>query len=192
MRVLLIAVSLICLLSCAQQRDEATVLPDTAFHRENGAQVLERHDYALIANSKAIALRAWENELNFGPVLGDPDTMYRRVLGDGADTHMGATIETRTYPGLKIEFYIPKGKDNGWVMNIQSTDRRYSSSRGARVGDGATRIKQLYSEGSVFPDGRNDPKRFAWYIADESNYSTLKFEITEDTVSQIDLYHELP
>lgn len=182
---------LIVLSSCAKESDKVEASQDSVVQPKD-PQVTGQEDYALIADSKAIALRAWENEAQLDTLLGKPDSVSSRVLGDGADTHMGATIKSIAYPGLKLEIYVPKGKESGWVMNMSATNSQYATSRGAKVGDSVARIKQLYPEGSVFPDGRNDKQRYAWYISDEGNYLTLKFEIASDTVKQIDLYYELP
>lgn len=77
-------------------------------------------------------------------------------------------------------------------MNMHVTGNQYQTVRGGKVGDKASAIKNLYPEGTVFPDGRNDPVRYSWYMADEGNYLTLKFEIDNEKVKAVRLYHELP
>jgi hypothetical protein len=187
----ILIVGLFVLSSCGKESDKVEAIQDSVVQPKD-PQVRGQQDYALTANAKAIALKAWENEIQLDSLLGKPDSVSNRVLGDGADTHMGATIKSIVYPGLKLEIYVPKGKDTGWVMTMNASDSRHATSRGAKVGDSASRIKQLYPDGSVFPDGRNNKKRYAWYISDGSNYSTLKFEIESETVKQIDLYYEIP
>ena len=192
-RPILLAFAIVLLASCESKRENTGAVQDTVTRSQDTLKVIgEREDYALVADSVAIPLRAWENEVQLERLLGKPLSDSSTTLGEGADTHMGAVIRTIKYEGLVLELYTPKEKQIGWIMRMRATDRKYATSRGATTGDSASSIKQLYPEGSVFPDGRNDTKRYAWFISDAGNNSTLKFEIESDTVRQIDVYYEVP
>ncbi|HET6512047.1 MAG TPA: hypothetical protein VFH43_07645, partial [Candidatus Kapabacteria bacterium] len=190
-RPILLAFAIVLLASCESKREYTGAVQDTVTRSQDtliGGVSREREDYALVADSVAIPLRAWENEVRLERLLGKPLSDSSTMLGEGADTHIGAVIRTIKYEGLVLELYTPKEKQIGWIMRMRATDRKYATSRGATTGESASRIKQLYPEGSVFPDGRNDTKRYAWFISDAGNNSTLKFEIESDTVRQIDVY----
>jgi hypothetical protein len=178
---------------CARDTKEAsTVTTDSGSVQQVPRSADTTNEYAITLNGKRIALRAGEDEAGIDGILGEPDSTSSKVLGDGADTHTGATITTHYYKGLKLTSYTPKSKKRGWIMSMDVTGGNYASARGVKVGDNVSRVKQLYPDGGVFPDGRNDKMRYAWYITDQGDYLTLKFEIAGDSVKEILLYHELP
>ena len=149
-----------------------------------------RNDFAVWAEDYEIPLRAWNTALKLDSVLGPADTVSSKVLGEGADTHRGATIRTAFYKGATIDWYIPKGKDSGWIMQVTVVGSAYETARGIRVGDRASQMQQQYADGYIFPDGRKQDDEYAWIISKDNDY--LKFEISDSLVSMIEVYHEIP
>jgi hypothetical protein len=183
--------------ACKNNQEETTQAPvttDSIAKVENKADslLLQKNDYSVVANGVRISLKDWETDVDLNSILGSPRSVSNKVLGEGADTHMGATIKTMDFNGLQLELYVPKEKDSGWIMNMRLTSDRYHTERGARVGDSAQRIKTLYPEGTKFPDGRNDPHKYSWYISDDSHLYTLKLDIEQELVKEVFIYFEVP
>ena len=183
--------------SCKNNPDEqaqAPVATDTIGGVENrkDSLLVQKNDYSVVANGVRISLKDREMYVDLNSILGSPKSVLTKVLAEGADTHMGAAVKTMDYNGLQLELYVPNGRDSGWIMNMKLTSDKYFTERGARVGDSAQRVKSLYPEGSKFPDGRNDPLNYSWYISDESHLFTLKFDIEQELVKQILIYYEVP
>ena len=91
-------------------------------------------------------------------------------------------LETWVYPGLEVEFITnaEKGKPvsnaPGVVMRLLTTDRRYQTRRGIRVGDPLAKVFRRY--GPTEPDGD------AYWYCNEADF--LLFKVKEGKVASIE------
>jgi hypothetical protein len=171
---------------------EQVSVKDTVIPRQvkTDSVLIKKNDYSVIANGVRISLKDWESDVDLNSLLGRPAAVSTKTLGSGADTHSGSSIKAMIYNGLKLELYIPPSKDSGWIMNMKVSSDKYLTERGAKVGDSVERVKTLYPEGRLFPDGRTDTAYYTWYISNQE--SVLKLEIDKGLVSEIFIYYEIP
>lgn len=91
-------------------------------------------------------------------------------------------LETWIYPGLEVEFIAnaEKGKPvpdaPGVVMRVLTTDRRYKTRRGIRVGDPLAKVVRRY--------GPTEPDDDAYWYCSETDF--LLFRVKDGKVASIE------
>ena len=131
------------------------------------------------------ALAGIEPAARYGQVLkvfGKPPRISRTSEPSTHNPDYVSYLETWIYPGLEIEFIAnaEKGKPvpdaPGVVMRVLTTDHRYRTGRGVRVGDPLAKVTRKY--GATEPDGA-----VYWYCG-EAAY--ILFEVREGRVASIE------
>ena len=82
------------------QMKQPKVTADTV--NKNAAVPKPSTDFAIVIKDATLNLKAWEHETRLTELLGKPNSESTKILGEGADTHMGSAIRTTEYNGLKI------------------------------------------------------------------------------------------
>jgi hypothetical protein len=77
-------------------------------------------------------------------------------------------------------------------MEVIVSGGEFATFQGAKIGDALEVLKDKYSSISRVEDGRTDDNNCAYEITDLENNNHLRFEISNGTVSQIKLFHEIP
>lgn len=132
----------------------------------------------------------WDNEVDIHGILGDPISEEIKELGAGSDTFTGSFEKTLKYDGLEMLLFSPKQNGKSfWVLSMQTTSPKYSTTRHVTVGDSLQQLQESYPHIEIAKDGRTDPNNCAYEIAD--NESFLWFEIEDGIIKEIKIYYEI-
>lgn len=148
----------------------------------------EKHAFAEFGAAKGntvLRLRDWRKDIDMNSIGSLKDTTMR-VLGDGADTHIGALLQTYTYDDIILEFYGPKNGTDHWLLKMDLTGPEWSTARGVHVGDPLEDVLILYPRASNESTGDKNLYR---YTVDES---TLEFVIRDNKVDRISVIYNIP
>lgn len=169
-------------------RDTNALLEDTIAIDNLETESPEKHAFAEFSASKGeimVRLRDWRKNLPMENLGTLQDTTVK-VLGHGADTHIGAAIHTYTYDGMTMQFFGPKQNAENWLLQMDITGDEWSTARGIRVGDPVTDIKTLYPKADNTLTGDTSVYRY------EVNESTLEFHTSNEKVSRILMRYNIP
>jgi hypothetical protein len=136
-----------------------------------------------------IALQQWDSSFNMEKEFGKPVRQSTIQLDEHSDTHAGSFVKKISYDGLKFQLFSPK--QNGkhfWVQEIILNSPKYATSKGVKVGDSLSKVKQAYPDLQLFPGNTTD----MFYINPGGNEKSIEFEIPKGKVKQIRLYYMIP
>ncbi|MEO5905605.1 MAG: hypothetical protein ABIQ11_02690 [Saprospiraceae bacterium] len=142
-------------------------------------------EFSALRGNEIYRVRDWRKDISLKS-LGAPRDTSIEILGEGADTHMGASIHTYKYDNLILQFYGPKDGTDNWLNVIQMTGPGWTTARGIEVGDSVSDLKTLYPKASNELTG--DPNLYR-YEVDES---TIEFTVKDEVVSKIELRYNIP
>ena len=148
----------------------------------------EKNEFMEFSASKenmSIRIRDWWKEVD-KEKLGNPVDTTRKVLGAGADTHIGAAIHTFKYSDILLEFYGPKDGTDIWLTKMEITGSDWSTARGIHVGDSQADLTALYPKAEN--QTTNDPNLYRYQLED----SMLEFHVSDSKISKIDIIYNIP
>ncbi len=65
-------------------------------------------EFSALRGKEIYRVRDWHKDISLEP-LGNPRDTSIEIMGEGADTHMGASVHTYTYDNLVLQFYTIRG-----------------------------------------------------------------------------------
>jgi hypothetical protein len=143
------------------------------------------NEFAAKKAGTELRLRDWKRTLNLD-ALGTPRDTSRRILGAGADTHMGSIIEDYTYSGIKLEFFGPPQGQDVWLLSMDLSGNDWETTRGVRIGDTEAILKEKYPEATNEFSGDKNIYR---YSASESE---IEFNLRNGKIQLIRIYYMIP
>lgn len=178
----------------SQDEDQAyeVTTPDDDNKEENelpDVSETEYNDFSIRVGNKSLALMDWDNEVNLEELFGVPIEESEYQLGPESDTFSGSYLKEISYEGLELKLFSPK--DNGqnfYIFSMSTTNRNYQTMRGIRIGDTLENLTQKYSEIKPVLDGKQDGVKR--YVMEEGNYNYLVFEVENNVIINIRIYHE--
>jgi hypothetical protein len=148
----------------------------------------EKHAFAEFAASRddvVVRVRDRSEDLEMEQIGTLKDTTIR-VLGEGADTHIGSSVHTYNYDGISLEFFGPRNGNGNWLQKVDITGSDWSTARGIHVGDPVSDLKTLYPKASNETTGNPNLYRY------EMNESQIEFITANDKVSRIVIQYNIP
>ena len=148
----------------------------------------------LIGDEAHLRLQNLYQEGELDAIFGKALDVQREVLGPGADTFIGSTIELRKYPGLTLQLFSPK--DDGKNMYLhqitvegKTEGREFRTIRDITIGSLQEQVLTRYPEAtwSFAQDPQNGTLRY-----EIRDYQYLEFFIQDGKVSKIQLIFEIP
>jgi len=133
-----------------------------------------------------LGLRTPRREVTLS-ALGTPLDTLRRELNIASDPHQGAVVTEFKYENVNLEFFQPKGSNEGFLRIVEIKGGPWTTARGIKVGDSVTDLKSMYPNIS---DWKDDPEVYQYvYNIDDS---VLLFGIDNDKVSRIKIEYDIP
>ena len=145
--------------------------------------------YAVQLNSQSVSLRQWDSTINLSQELGIPILEKTKQLDRNSDTHSGSYIKDLVYDGIKLKLFSPK--QNGktfWIMEMILTNKKFSTTKGVRLGDSLDKVKKIYPELKLFPGNSPD----MYFVSDAGYEKSIEMEFNKDTLKKLRMYYMIP
>ncbi len=186
----------ICIIACGQPSTKTEVQQQvTADSNRNDSpeddfvyESPEKNEFMEFSATKenvSIRIRDWWRDVDKDK-LGNPIDTTMKVLGAGADTHIGASIHTFKYSDILLEFYGPKDGTDIWLVKMEITGSDWSTARGIHVGDSVTDLKSLYPKAEN--QTSDDPNLYRYQLED----SMIEFAVAGEKISKINISYNIP
>lgn len=152
----------------------------------------EPEEYRIYFGEKSLALFEWDDEIDLKGLLGEPLKEKTVQLDSSADTFAGSYLKYLEYDGIALTLFSPAEDGSSfWVYQVEITGSGYATARGIEVGDRLEEVQEAYPKLEAVDTGPTGPELYR-LVDYEQLYTYVEFEIQEDTVENIHVYHELP
>jgi hypothetical protein len=141
-------------------------------------------EFSVTNGSISLQLRDKKSTIPMSSLGTATDTLTRKLTLT-SDTHQGSTVQDYKYEDLNLEFFMPKGSSDPWLMAIELKNSNWSTARGIRVGDTVADLKSMYPKAS---NEFNEDKLTYIYTVDDSQ---LMFGTTGDKITRIKIQYNL-
>lgn len=149
----------------------------------------ETNEFSIIVGDKVVSLMDWDDQVNLEELFGKHNEEVQYQLGPESDTFSGSYLKELRYDGIELKLFSPKDNGNSFfILNMYIDHNNYQTPRGIRVGDTLDDLNEKYPEIKPVLDGRQDGTDR--YVIEEGAYNYLVFEIEEDVIVNIRIYHE--
>jgi hypothetical protein len=174
----IIFISLFSLESCSSIKPKVTNAPmnqeDVVFFVRAGDQILH--------------LQQWDREMDITRIFGKPVKEEVRVLGEGADTHMGSKMKTQQYPGITLVWFSPKQSINYWLQEVIVTSSKYTTTGSLKTGDKLSQLKATLP--AIICN--NSKSRLECNYRGDGDEKNLYFLMRDDTIKTFRLFYMIP
>ena len=136
-------------------------------------------EFSVTNGSITIQLRDKKSTVPMRSLGTATDTLTRKLTLT-SDTHQGSTVQDYKYEDLNLQYFIPQGTSDPWLMVIELKNNNWSTARGIRVGDTVADLQSMYPKAS---NEFNEDKLTYIYTVGDSQLmfgTTVQYNLRQD------------